>query len=231
MPTRPLVSALHKLVALPLSLAAPYAAWAAPTHTAIDSASWSVVTTVKNDNAGDVTISKAVVEGIECYRGTATTDQDPAKMLGVVADVEGAKRWSSAGITEAKLLSRSGDQIAYYQYLDVPGWTMAADRFWFLTSTLVQKGDLAELKWSQLPTADGPYAETYNAVKANHPNAVEPTVNVGSWRFQGVTPAVKMTYSVCTLPGGSIPLAIQNAATKRTLPDTLGDVVREARAR
>jgi hypothetical protein len=71
----------------------------------------------------------------------------------------------------------------------------------------------------------------YQKVKDEHPNAVEPTVNVGSWVFDAGDSGVKMTYSICTRPGGSIPVAIQNAATRRTLPDTLGDVVREARRR
>jgi hypothetical protein len=203
---------------------------AAPTHGAIDSASWAPVTTVKNDNLGEVAIWKATVGGVECFRGTATTDVSPEKLLDVVADVEGAKRWSSAGISEAKLLSRSGSHMAYYQYLDVPGWTMASDRFWFLESTLERSPQRSSLKWTPLE-GGGAHADVYHKVKSDHPNAVEPPVNVGSWVFEAAAGGVAMKYSICTLPGGSIPVAIQNAATRRTLPDTLGDVVREARKR
>ncbi|MEQ1501116.1 MAG: hypothetical protein ABMB14_02750 [Myxococcota bacterium] len=205
-------------------------ALAAPTQAAMESASWASVTTASNDAAGKIEILKTTVDGIECYRGAATTDVPPPKLLAVVADVEGATRWSSAGITEAKLLSKSGNEIAYYQYLDVPGWTMASDRFWFLKSTLSSSETSASLVWSPL-SAGGGFTDVYQKVKTDHPDAVEPTVNVGSWRFEGATPNVKVTYSICTQPGGSIPVAIQNAATKRTLPDTVGDVIREARAR
>lgn len=215
-------------MALWAALATP--ALAAPTQAAIDSAGWSRVTTIQNANAGEVGIWKATVDGVECFRGTATTDVSPELLLDVVADVEGAKRWSSAGITDAKLLSRSSGKIAYYQYLDVPGWTMAADRFWFLTADLLRTPERAHLRWTPLPPG-GPHTELYEKVKTDHPSAVEPTVNVGSWLFESGADGVKMVYSICTLPGGSIPVAIQNAATRRTLPDTLGDVVREARRR
>lgn len=222
---------IQSLAVLAASLAAPLVASAAPTHAAIDSAAWTRVTTVKNDNiGGEVVIWKATISGVDCFRGTAVVDVPPEKLLDVVADVEGAKQWSSAGISEAKLLSRSGSQIAYYQYLDVPGWTMAADRFWFLSSTLERSPQRSSLKWVPLE-AGGAHADVYTKVKAEHPNAVEPTVNVGSWVFEKGASGVDMRYSICTQPGGSIPAAIQNAATRRTLPDTLGDVVREARRR
>ena len=203
----------------------------APTHAAIDSASWSQTGTVKNKEVGPVGIWRAQIGGVDCFRGTATTDVSPEKLFDVVADVEGAKRWSSAGITEAKTLARSSSQMAYYQYLDIPGWTMAADRFWFLKADLHRGSDRASLKWTPLGSGGGPHAAEYQRVTTEHPNAVEPTVNVGSWVFEAGSAGVRMTYSICTKPGGSIPSAIQNAATKRTLPDTLGDVVREARRR
>jgi hypothetical protein len=207
------------------------AAWAAPTHAGLESASWSEVTTVAHKDAGDVVVSKATVGGVECWRGSATTDVAPSKLLAVVSDIEGAKKWSSAGITEAKLLSRSGSRLEYYQYLDVPGWTMSADRFWFLTSTLEQSATRASLKWSPLGEGGGAHGAVWQQVKEAHPDAIEPTVNVGSWIFEDTGSAVAVTYSICTLPGGSIPAAIQSAATRRTLPDTVGDAIREARRR
>jgi hypothetical protein len=207
------------------------AAWAAPTHEGMASASWSEVTTVVHKDAGDVVISRATVGGIECWRGSATTDVAPGKLLGVVSDIEGAKQWSSAGITEAKLLARSGDRLEYYQYLDVPGWTLSADRFWFLSSTVEQTATRATLKWSPLGEGGGPHATVWQQVKTAHPEAIEPTVNVGSWIFEDGGQGVVVTYSICTVPGGSIPAAIQSAATRRTLPDTVGDVIREARRR
>lgn len=206
------------------------AASAAPTHSQMDAASWSQVTTANHADAGTVTIWNTQLGGIDCFRGTALTDVGPDKLLAVVADVEGAKSWSSAGITEAKLLSKAGGKIEYYQYLDVPGWTMSSDRFWFLQSTLESGDERASLKWSPL-VAGGDHAAFYQEVKANHPDAVEPTANVGSWVFEKQPDGTRITYSVCTQPGGSIPTVVQNAATRKTLPDTVGDVVRAARKR
>ncbi len=211
-------------------LALSAAALAAPTHAQMDAATWTEVTTAKHADAGTVTISKTVLQDIECFRGAAVTDVAPSKLLAVVADVESATRWSTAGVTEAKLLAKNGSTIEYYQYLDVPGWTFAADRFWFLTSTLEDTGTKAALRWSPL-VAGGAHAEKYQQVKTEHPDAVEPTANVGAWLFEQKEDGTHITYQVCTLPGGSIPTSIQNAATRKTLPDTVGDAVREARRR
>jgi hypothetical protein len=206
------------------------AAFAAPTHDQIASATWSQVTTANHADAGTVGIWTVNLGGIDCFRGTAVTEVGPDKLLLVAADVEGAKSWSSAGITEAKLLSKAGSKIEYYQYLDVPSWTMSSDRFWFLQSTLESSADRTTLKWSPL-VGGGAHAAFYQEVKANHPDAVEPTANVGSWVFERQGDGTHITYSVCTLPGGSIPTMVQNAATRKTLPDTVGDLVRAARKR
>lgn len=203
---------------------------AAPTHAEMEAAAWAEVGTAKHDAVGTVTIKKVTLGGIECYEGVALTDVAPSKLLAVVADVEGATRWSSAGVTEAKLLAKSGNTIEYYQYLDVPGWTFAADRFWFLSSTLEDGAEHAALRWQPL-SSGGSHTDVYNKVKTEHPDAVEPTANVGSWIFDKKDDGTHVTYQVCTLPGGSIPTSIQNAATRKTLPDTVGDVVREARNR
>jgi hypothetical protein len=209
---------------------APLTASAAPTHSQIDAAAWSQVTTANHADAGTVTIWTVNLGGIDCFRGTATVDVAADKLLSVAADVEGAKSWSSAGLSEAKLLSKSGNKLEYYQYLDVPGWTMSADRFWFLQSTVESTPERSSLKWSSL-VEGGAHSAFYQEVKTNHPDAVEPTVNVGSWVFEPQGDGTHVIYSVCTLPGGSIPTMVQNAATRKTLPDTVGDAIRAARKR
>ncbi len=201
-----------------------------PTHASLESADWTIVTTASSKDVGEVQVYKSVVAGVDCFRGTAVTDVAAPKLLDVVADVEGATRWSSAGVTEAKLLARQGDRLEYYQYLDVPGWTMASDRFWFLSSSIERSGPKIAFRWQPL-AGGGAHASTYQSVVEAHPGAVEPPVNVGGWYFEERDDGVHVTYQVCTKPGGSIPVAIQNAATKKTLPDTVGDVVREAKNR
>jgi len=103
-------------------------AMANPTHGAIDGASWSELARKAHADAGEVVVLTSKVAGVECFRGTATTDVPGSKLLEVVADVEGAVRWSSAGVSNAKLLKRSGSTLEYFQYLDVPGWTDIGDR-------------------------------------------------------------------------------------------------------
>jgi hypothetical protein len=215
-----MIFALHALLAQ-----------AAPTHAGMEGASWSTVATVSHKDAGDVVISRATVDGVECWRGSAVSDVAPPKLLSVVSDVEGAPRWSTAGVSEARLLARDGNRIEYFQYLDVPAWTLSADRFWFLSSLIEQSPTRASLKWSPLGEGGGAHASAWQELKAAHPEAIEPTVNVGSWVFEGSGAAVQVVYSICTLPGGSIPAGLQSAATRRTLPDTVGDVIREARRR
>jgi len=205
-------------------------AFADPSHSAIDGASWSELTRKNHADAGEIVIKSTQIGGVDCFRGEATTDVAGSKLLDVVADVEGAVSWSTAGLAEAKLLAKSGNKLDYYQFLDVPGWTMASDRFWFLTSVVESTDSKWSLKWNRLENG-GAHAEAYAAFKASHSSAVEPPVNVGSWVFEASDGGTRMTYSVCTDSGGSIPAAVQSAATRKTLPDTLGDVVREARTR
>ena len=205
-------------------------AFADPSHSAIDGASWTELTRKKHPDAGEIVIKTTSIDGVDCFRGEAVTDVPGSKLLDVVADVESAVNWSSAGLSEAKLLSKNGNRLDYYQFLDVPGWTMASDRFWFLTSEVESSDGKWSLRWSRLDHG-GSHKEAYEAFKAAHSSAVEPPVNVGSWVFEDTGSGTRMVYSVCTDSGGSIPSAVQSAATRKTLPDTLGDVVREARNR
>jgi hypothetical protein len=177
-----------------------------------------------------VKISTATIAGIQCFRAETTTEATTDALVSTVTDITGTLKWSTAGVTEAELLGQSGTTYHYYQYLDVPGWTMSADRFWFLKGTLT-KGASTVFTWERLQ--DGaPYGEKFTAVKTAHPDAVEPPINVGGWQFDAGAPTgVKITYSLCTETGGSIPAFVQTAATRRTLPDTISDAVREAKRR
>lgn len=206
-------------------------AFAAPTHPQMEAASWSHLADREHDDAGTVKVYSATVAGVSCFKAEATTaEADGKTMLGVVTDIPGSTRWSSAGVTKAQVLGRSGSSVTYYQYLDVPGWTMASDRYWFLTSKITDTGTLRAMKWERMDPS-GPYASRYQAFRTENSSAVEPPVNVGSWTFKDVEFGVGISYSICTDSGGSIPSAIQNAATRKTLPDTVGDVVREAKKR
>jgi hypothetical protein len=205
-------------------------ALATPTHAQIEAASWSQVST-RNTDGGPVLVFSATVGGQSCFRGTATTPVPVPKLLEVAIDIPSALRWSTAGLTKSEVLAKSGNSIEYWQYLDVPGWTLSADRYWFLRSTISSDPADSWEKWDMLP-AGGAHAAKYAEVKAAYPDAVEPTMNIGEWRFKADgSGGSSVEYLICTNPGGSIPVAIQNAAEQKTLPDTVADLIREGRKR
>ena len=67
--------------------------------------------------------------------------------------------------------------------------------------------------------------------KEANPEAIEPPINVGDWHFRNAGAAVEIRYRICTEVGGAMPRVLQRMATRRALPDAVGDVVREARRR
>ncbi|MCB9778461.1 MAG: hypothetical protein H6742_07860 [Alphaproteobacteria bacterium] len=209
------------LAALP-ALAAP--SWSqVKAHSA-----WELFKTADSDVAADVKLYQATIAGTKCFKADATVSGiEPETMLAVAADVEGAMRWSSAGIKDAVTLKKTNTEMDYYQYLSVP---LVSDRFWFLHGTFVREGDLIGLRWEKAWDGGGPYSTTWQEVVAAHPKAVEPPVNVGAWLFKG-TDSVDVTYLVCTDAGGAIPANLQSMATKGTLPKTVDDLLKEAKRR
>jgi predicted DNA-binding WGR domain protein len=203
---------------------------AQPTQAAIDAASWRPLTTRKND-AGEVAVFEASIAGLTCFRGEVVAALPVDALLAAALDIPGCTRWSTAGVRESVVLARGGDWIEYYQYLDVPNWTMASDRFWFLRLTHTASPTKGTIRWDRMGERGGTHNARYEAVAAANPSAVEPVINVGNWTFEVGPTGTRVDYRVCTNPGGSIPVMVQNAATKQTLPDTVADVVREATRR
>jgi hypothetical protein len=191
---------------------------------------WTSDSDNNTSDAGMVHVDTRQIEGIPCFRATATATATPDQLVAVAEDIEGSVQWSSAGVTESKVFSKSGGAMEYYQYLDVPGWTMASDRFWFLASTTTKTDTGITFKWNRLE-AGGSHADAYQGVKTNHPDAVEPPVNVGGWMFEPKDGKTQVRYYICTDSGGSIPGFVQTAATRKTLPDTLSDLIKEANKR
>ncbi len=214
-----------------LALLIAATALAAPTWSDISSySSWETYSTRSHAHAGDVQVLKGEIKGIPCFKGLAKTSVSGEALLDVAADIDGSIKWSSAGVTEAELLSKTPTTMEYYQYLDVPGWTLSADRFWFLTSNIEKSQGTIVFNWTHL-VEGGAHSATWRRVKRAHPDAVEPPVNVGGWIFRREGSQTRIEYYICSDTGGSIPTAVQNAATTRTLPDTVGDLVKEAKRR
>lgn len=201
-----------------------------PTWSQVTAGGWAHHATREHADAGTVQVYHKVVSGVDCLQGVAETTAGRDLLLQVAADIPGTRKWSSAGVAEAEVLGRGSGTLDYYQLLDVPGWTMASDRFWFLHGVISRTADTTVFRWDRLDTS-GTYAARYEAVRAAHPDAIEPPVNVGGWVLTDIPTGTRIQYYVCTDTGGAIPAAVQKAASSRTLPDTVGDLVREAKRR
>lgn len=219
------------IAALSLTLLATPALAAPSWGDVLGASSWTEYTTKNHADAGEVRVLRTTIGGVACFKGEATTDVPPELLLQVAADIPATRQWSSAGVAEAELLSQSGDTMEYYQYLDVPGWTLSADRFWFLRGHTERAASGAITFWWERLIDGGAHRARWDRVHAEHEGAIEPPVNVGGWVFTPTGSGTSIQYFICTDTGGSIPHSVQNAATTKTLPDTLGDLVREGHRR
>ncbi|MCO4772458.1 MAG: hypothetical protein KDA24_20665 [Deltaproteobacteria bacterium] len=202
------------------------------TWSQIKSASnWEHLADRDHDDAGVIKVYVAELSGTKCLKGTVVTPGNSETYLSVATDIVGSKKWSSAGLSESEVLAKSGDTLDYYQYLDVPGWTGASDRFWFLRGTKETAGATRTFWWNRMGDNGGPHAKRFGEVIAANPDAIEPPLNVGGWTFTQKDGNVESNYFVCSDTGGVLPKAIQYAAAKKTLPDTVGDLIREAKKR
>ena len=191
---------------------------------------WIDHATREHADAGDVQVLRKQMGETWCFQGRATVEVPAETLLDVALDIVGAIEWSHAGVAEAEILSRSGDVLDYYQLLDVPAWTLTKDRFWFLRGRIVRDGASMALVWERL-IEGGDHAERYAEVIAAHPKAIEPPVNSGAWIFTATDGGTDVGYFVCSASGGHIPVKLGMVVTTTTLPDTIGDLVREGRKR
>jgi hypothetical protein len=205
---------------------------AAPGFDELSSATdWDVMSKKNVDSVGEIHVHGRDFGELRCLRANARADL-PLELLGeVVSDVEGEVHWGDSGLKEARVHHRGIDSLDYYQYLDTPGWTFAADRFWFLRGTFHRSPGRVVFSWDRMGEHGGPHRAAFDAVVAAHPSAIEPPVNVGGWVFEQNGSAVDMTYYLCSDSGGAIPKGIQDWAAKNTVPTVVVDVVHEATRR
>ncbi len=220
------------LVAAMLTLAWSGTALADPTWAEIKAVDdWVEHGTRKHDDAGEVVVKRTMLDEVYCFQGIATVDVRADILLQVSMDIESAIHWSSAGVSEAETLSKQGDVLEYYQLLDVPAWTMSKDRFWFMRGHVERNGATVAFVWERL-IEGGAHAETYQSVIEAHPKAIEPPVNAGAWEFTGLEGGnTEVRYTICSVSGGEIPEKLGMVVTTTTLPDTVGDLVKEGRRR
>ena len=122
-------------------------AGAQPTHADVESAHWRVSGDVDHEALPAITLSRATVGGVGCYRGRATTDLPADALLDVVTDMPSHPRWSSARIVYSRILAPNEGGISYVQVIDVP---FAGILRWRLFPRAGRIRDLASLmKWAR----------------------------------------------------------------------------------
>ncbi len=191
---------------------------------------WISEGTIEHDVLGTVSLALKTIEGGRCLRGRATAGPSPALLYDVITDMPAAARFSRERLTASEVLGTQGDRLHYYQHLDVPNWTMAADRYWVLEGHRASSGDTEAFRWDRFDWR-ALYPALADRIAREHPGAVEPDPNWGSWVFEPSDAGTRIHYYLCSDPGGSIPKWVERAAATRTLPNTMADVVAEAERR
>lgn len=187
---------------------------------------WTSVGESKTDETGVITISTKEV-GTTCLRGVATLKAPTENLIDVITDVPAAPKFSREKLLMSKVLGKDGPKTDYVQVLDVPGWTMASDRFWVLRGERFTAGAVSGYRWNRFDWAPV-YPALVDELAAVAPKGIEPMTNWGQWAFEQAPDGTKATYVLCSDAGGSLPAWVQRAAATRTLPATMADVAREA---
>ena len=191
---------------------------------------WKTLTK-KSTDVGEVKVVHRVLDKVNCLQGTTVAEIAPQALLDVLLDVPSATKWSSAGLSHSDLLASSDGKIELYQYIDIPGWTLVADRYWVLSADYgTTDAGLTRYRWNRLDGATH-HPEAVKKAKGLASNAIEPPVNWGQWTFLPTDTGTRVTYAGCADAGGALSTTVQRWASTRTLPDTVADLVREAKRR
>ena len=115
----------------------------------------------------------------------------------------------NAYITDAGIYHRRGDtSYTAYQIFDIP----------FLSPRLYQFNSMRRgnsIHWMKADTVNVTY---------NPDELLLPPVNFGSWEVERVGNQSRITYRLCTDPGGNVPLWIVEQANQYNLPLLLIDL-------
>ncbi len=205
------------------------AVWASDYDALIADDGWQHLETVRAGDAGDVVLDVKRL-GTPCLRAQITVELPASVLLDVVTDVPGASRVTREKLIASEILGQADGHMDYYQHLDVPNWTFAADRYWVLRGERVQGAKGPMFQWSRFDwRAD--YPELAHRMQSEYPSAIEPRVNWGAWTFEESEGKTEASYHLCSDAGGSLPAWLQKAAATRRLPATVEDVVKAAQRR
>ncbi len=201
-----------------------------PTWTELKSdEGWAVQDTIQTE-IGSVVVSKKMVDGFPCFKGEIEYDGvlDIPLLIEIAADAESAMDWSSAGVTEAETLARTKGYAEYYQFLDLP--FPLSDRFWMLRGYFEQEDAVHYFRWEPL-VKGGAHNTKYQQVTTAHPDALEPSINIGSWILYKYDGKTHVEDRLCSHPSGSVPVSMQSIATSKTLPTNVAEIIMETKRR
>ena len=166
------------------------------------------------DDKSGVTLYSRVRLGssVKEFKGTGLINASPATVEKVLQDVTNYTSFMPY-VTEARVISQSGDEVVTYQRLDVP---FVSNRDYTIR---VEHG-----------TAKGPggvtiYRDIWQTANDEGPperrGLVRVKVNEGSWLLEPVGPAgnaTQATYQIFTDSGGSVPAFLANRASQTVIP-------------
>lgn len=158
--------------------------------------------------------------GIKEFKGTGMISAPPAAVEKVLEDVSGYTVFMPY-VSEARVISQSGNETITYQRLNVPfvanrDYTVRVDR----GTTKGANGVTIYRDTWQTANDAGP-AERHGLVRVK--------VNEGSWLLEPAGPAgdtTQATYQIFTDSGGALPAFLANRASQTVIPK-LFDAIRK----
>ena len=182
-------------------------------------AAWKRATQTKDGIVVDVRAEKG--SSIVTVRGTWTAaKQTPKRLWKAVNDLERYTEFMPY-LEVAKVLKREGRSTWQYYCLDTP---IISDRDYTL-----------KLTTDANPGKDGRWRVSWVSANAAGPKPkagkVRVKVATGSWQFDSVQggKATKITYTVRSDPGGSIPSWIANRANRQAVPDVMRALLKQSK--
>ena len=163
--------------------------------------------------------------GVLAYKGVRPVAVGPQALFDTICDVPAHKAISGGVLAESVVLHKSESALHYYQVMRSPAWVPISDRYWFLQSSIRRDigGRVGHHKraWNPLDTTK--YSEAHGAVVSRFPDAVQVTLNSGSWEVQpGKTAADSvLIYRIFSHPGGNISDSVASQVSQRSLPENM----------
>ena len=176
-----------------------------------DNRDWKLIKELKRIKIYSKKIS---VSPLSAYRAEIISPLDMEALINTAWNLEkSVEIFPNAYIIDAGIYKQI-DQMKYtaFQVFDIP---FMAPRLYQFNS--VWLGD--SIHWVQTDTMNRSY---------NPKNMLLPPVNFGSWTVEKYSDQSKLTYRLCTDPGGRVPLWIVEQANQRYLPQMLVDLEKYA---